>query len=100
MAYSLIGLISAKFFDARARGEFVYLEDAGKLLDLSNSHADFLARALKKNDAVPEFVMLHKPLEKLQAKLPNLPVSECKEVSIKIKELEPGSKLAEKAWAC
>ena len=98
MDHPLIDLISAQIRDAEARGEFDNLAGAGKPLDLSDADADFLARALKENDAVPEFVLLHKQLEELRAELPNLPVSERKEVLRKIAELEPKMELAKQAW--
>lgn len=96
--HPLIDLISAKIREAEARGEFDNLAGAGKPLDLSDADADFLARALKDSDAVPEFVLLRRQLEELRAELPNLPVSERKDVLRKIAELEPKIELAKQAW--
>ena len=98
MDHPLIDLISAKIREAEARGEFDNLAGAGKPLDLSDADADFLARALKDSDAVPEFVLLRRQLEELRAELPNLPVSERKDVLRKIAELEPKIELAKQAW--
>ena len=98
MDHPLIDLISAKIREAEARGEFDNLAGAGKPLDLSDADADFLARALKDSDAVPEFVLLRRQLEELRAELPNLPVSERKDVLRKIAELEPKIELAKQTW--
>lgn len=99
MDHPLSDLITAKIKEAEANGAFDNLAGAGKPLDLSDKDADFLARSMQQNGAVPEFVVLHKKIESLRARLPDLTVSERKKVLAEIAQLEPRLALAKQAWS-
>lgn len=99
MDHPLIDLINAKVKAAEEEGAFDGLEGAGKPLDLSDTNADYLSRALQENGVVPEFVQLQKELADLRSQLPELPVSERRAVLEKIAELEPRIALAKEAWS-
>lgn len=99
MDHPLSDLITAKIKEAEANGAFDNLSGAGKPLDLADKDADFLSRAMRQNGAVPEFVQLHKKIEELRSSLPDLAVSERKEVLLEIAKLEPQLELAKQAWS-
>jgi len=98
MDHPLIDLITAKIREAEAAGEFKDLPGAGKPLEFDEAEGDFLARVMRENDAVPEFVTLQKKVAALREELSQVSVAERRDIMREIADLEPKIALAKQAW--
>ena len=98
MDHPLIDLIDAKVREAEAEGAFDNLPGAGKPLPTNEGAGDYLSQTMQQHGVVPEFVVLQKQLSELRSRLPDLPVSERRDVLQEIAELEPRVALAKEAW--